>query len=302
MMSTELASLELDIKTQVGPFVKWAGGKGQLLGQFEPLFPLHFNRYVEPFVGGGAVFFRLYNQGRIGDGAILNDLNEELMTCYEVIRDRVADLIEELRRHESYKTDKDYFYKVRGWDRKPDFHERSSVERAARTILLNRTCYNGLYRVNSRGQFNVPFGSYKNPTICDEDNLRAVSQALQGVELYSEDFEECVDWAEPGDFVYLDPPYHPLSETASFTSYTRDDFEKADQIRLEEVFHQLDEIGCLVMLSNSDTPFIRKLYDGYGYRRKEVIARRAISCKGDGRGGVSELVVLNYEPLLKAGE
>ena len=137
MMSIELASLELDIKTQVGPFVKWAGGKSQLLEQFEPLLPARFNKYVEPFVGGGAVFFRLYNQGRIGDGVILNDLNEELMTCYEVIRDQVDDLIEELLCHESFKMEEDYFYKVREWDRKTNFHERSPVERAARMIFLN---------------------------------------------------------------------------------------------------------------------------------------------------------------------
>lgn len=291
-MSTELASLELDIKTQAGPFVKWAGGKSQLLGQFVPLFPARFNRYIEPFVGGGAVFFHLYHQGRIGDGVILNDLNEELMNCYEVIRDQVGQLVEELRRHEAHKTDKGYFYEIRKWDRKPSFKERSPVERAARTIFLNRTCYNGLYRVNSRGQFNVPFGSYKNPTICDEDNLRAVSRALRGVELHSEDFERCVEWAGPGDFLYLDPPYHPLSETASFTSYTRGDFDEDDQRRLAEVFRQLDQNGCIVMLSNSYTSFIEKLYADY--RQEVVNATRAISCKGDGRGSIPELVILNY--------
>jgi DNA adenine methylase len=138
------------------PFVKWAGGKGQLLEQFEELFPPSFNGYVEPFVGGGAVFFHLYNQGRINDGAILNDLSHSLMNCYKVIREHVEKLIDELRRHEPHKTDEDYFYKIRRWDRQPSFDERSSVERAARIIFLNRTCYNGLYRVNSKG-FNVPF-------------------------------------------------------------------------------------------------------------------------------------------------
>lgn len=222
-MGVELMRLELDVKLQATPFVKWAGGKSQLLEQFGPFFPTQFNRYVELFVGGGAVFFHLYNQDRIADGIILNDLNKELMTCYEVIRDQVDKLIEELRCHEAHRTDKSYFYEIREWDRKPGFKDRSPVERAARTIFLNRTCYNGLYRVNSRGQFNVPFGSYKNPMICDEGNLRAVSQALQGVELGSEDFERCDEWAGPGDFVYLDPPYHPLSETASLISYGEDD-------------------------------------------------------------------------------
>jgi DNA adenine methylase len=142
----------------------------------------------------------------------------------------------------------------------------------------------------------VPFGSYKNPMICDEDNLRAVSRALQGVELRSEDFERCVEWVGPGDFLYLDPPYHPLSETASFTSYTSDDFGEADQIRLAEVFRQLDRKGCFVMLSNSCTSFVRGLYDEYR-QPVEVSARRAISCKGDGRGNISELVILNYQTL-----
>ena len=292
MIGTKLAGVRLESKTPATPFVKWAGGKSQLLEQFEPLFPAQFKKYIEPFVGGGAVFFHLYNQGRIGDGVILNDLNEELMNCYKVIRDQVDELIQELRRHEPHKTEKSYFYKIRSWDRKPDFKERNPVERAARTIFLNRTCYNGLYRVNSRGQFNVPFGSYKNPTICDEDNLRAVSQALQGVELRSEDFEHCVKWAGPGDFLYLDPPYYPLSETASFTSYTRDDFGKADQIRLAEVFRKLDRKGCLVMLSNSYTSFVRQLYADY--RQVVVTATRAISCRGDGRSAIPELVILNY--------
>lgn len=293
-MDVELELFEPDVRLQAAPFVKWAGGKGQLLDQFESLFPTHFNKYVEPFVGGGAVFFHLYNQGRTGDGVILNDLNEQLMNCYRVIRDQIDELIEELHRHEPHKTEKAYFYKIRGWDRSPGFKERSQVERAARTIFLNRTCYNGLYRVNSRGQFNVPFGSYKNPTICDEDNLRSVGQALQGVELRTEDFERCVEWASLGDFVYLDPPYHPLSETASFTSYTRDDFGEADQRRLAEVFRRLDRKGCFVMLSNSCTSFVRRLYDEYR-QQVEVSARRAISCKGDGRGNISELVILNYQ-------
>ena len=274
------------------PFVKWAGGKSQLLEQFESLFPTHFSRYVEPFVGGGAVFFHLLNHRFIINGAILNDLNQELMSCYKVIRDQVEDLIEELYRHEPHKTEESYFYEIREWDRKPDFNARGPIEQAARTIFLNRTCYNGLYRVNSKGQFNVPFGKYKNPRVCDEENLRAVSQALQGIELYSEDFVECVKRAERGDFVYLDPPYHPLNETSSFTSYTRDNFGDADQERLVETFRQLDKKGCRVMLSNSYTPFIRKLYDGY--RQEVVTARRAISCKGNGRGAINEIAILNY--------
>lgn len=293
-MSLKLVDLELKLnrRLRAAPFVKWAGGKSQLLEQFESFFYVQFNRYVEPFVGGGAVFFHLYNQGRIGDSVILNDLNSELMNCYTVIRDQVDELIEELRRHEAHRTEENYFYEMRRWDREQDFKWCSPVKRAARTIFLNRTCYNGLYRVNSLGHFNVPFGSYKNPMICDEDNLRMVSQALQGVELRSEDFGRCVGWVRPGDFVYLDPPYHPLSETASFTSYTENDFGESDQTRLAAVFRQLDEIGCYVMLSNSYTPLIRRLYEGY--RMEVVTAIRAINCKGDRRGGIRELVVLNY--------
>jgi len=290
-MNVDLVRLP-NMKMQAVPFVKWAGGKSQLLEQFERLFPTQFNRYVEPFVGGGAVFFRLRNKGRIVNGVILNDLNLELMNCYEVIRDQVDELIEELRYHEARRTEKSYFYEVRDWDRKPDFKELNRVKRAARTIFLNRTCYNGLYRVNSLGHFNVPFGSYKNPMICDEANLRAVSKALQGVELRSEDFERCVEWVRPGDFVYLDPPYHPLSETSSFTSYTKDDFGEADQARLAKVFRQLAQSGCWVMLSNSHTSHIRELYDGY--RQEIVTAVRAINCRGDRRGGIPELVILNY--------
>lgn len=282
----------LGVKVRPKPFVKWAGGKSQLLDQFASLFPEAFDNYVEPFVGGGAVFFYLFDRELVGERAVLNDLNHEIMNCYEVIRDCVDELIRELERHEAHNTDEDYFYEIRKWDRQPGFAQRGPVERAARTIFLNRTCYNGLYRVNSKGQFNVPFGRYADPTICDEENLRAVSLALQGVRLCSEDFARCSDWAEEGDFAYLDPPYHPLSETASFTSYTKDAFEEKDQIRLAETFKRLDEKGCKVMLSNSYTAFIRELYGGY--RQEPVSATRAINSKGDERGAINEIVVLNY--------
>lgn len=280
------------LEIQPTPFVKWAGGKSQLLEQFEALFPSSFNGYIEPFVGGGAVFFHLFNQGYVTNETILNDLNHSLMNCYKVIRDQVEKLIEELYRYEPHKTDENFFYNIREWDRQPNFSERSPVERAARIIFLNRTCYNGLYRVNSKGQFNVPFGKYENPRICDAENLRAISQALQNVELYSGDFEKCIDTAKRGNFIYLDPPYHPLSETASFTSYTKEDFTKMDQIRLAKTYAHLDKKGCLVMLSNSYTPFIRDLYREY--RQEAVNARRAINSKGNNRNKIPELVILNY--------
>lgn len=274
------------------PFVKWAGGKAQLLSQFEPYFPTHFGRYVEPFAGGGAVYFHLYRQGRLGGKqVVLIDRLEELVNCYRVIQTRVGELVGELRRHEPHKLDEGYYYEVRGWDRQPGYELRSDVDRAARFLFLNRTCYNGLYRVNQQGQFNVPFGRYQNPTICDEDNLRAANQALHGVTLLMGDFSRCLQVAEAGDFIYLDPPYHPLSDTASFTSYTASDFGTQDQQRLASAFRELDERGCQLMLSNSCTDLIRELYDGY--QQVEVRAIRAISCKGSERGAIPELLVMN---------
>jgi DNA adenine methylase len=275
------------------PFVKWAGGKAQLLSQLEPFFPAGFERYVEPFVGGGAVFFHFYRQGRLsGKPSLLIDSLEDLIDCYRAVQNRVEDLIGELQRHEANKHDKEYFYEVRAWDRAPDYAQRDEIERAARFLFLNRICYNGLYRVNRRGEFNVPFGRHRNPTICAADNLRAVSQALQGVVLLAGDFTLCLETAAPGDFVYLDPPYDPLSDTANFTSYTSNDFGAADQQRLAELFRSLDRRGCQVMLSNSSTQFIRDLYAGY--EQIEVQANRAISSKGNARGPIPELLVVNY--------
>ncbi|MEJ2733281.1 MAG: DNA adenine methylase [Anaerolineae bacterium] len=274
------------------PFVKWAGGKGQLLAQFQPYFPTRFERYIEPFVGGGAVFYHLYNQGRLAvKEVVLIDHVEELINGYRVIQGNVEALIQELERHELHKLDADYYYRVRAWDRQPEYARRSDVERAARFLFLNRTCYNGLYRVNRKGQFNVPFGRYDNPRVCNAGNLRAASRALQGVTLELGDFSRCLEWAGPGDFIYLDPPYHPLSDTSNFTSYTATAFGVEDQRRLADLFRELDGRGCQVMLSNSSTPLIRELYQGYA--QVEVQAIRAISSRGDGRGAIPELLVLN---------
>lgn len=276
------------------PFVKWAGGKSQLLAQYERYFPNQIQgKYIEPFVGGGAVFFWLHNQGTLKNGAILNDLNEELMNCYFVIRDNLEDLIEALRPHEEKKSSQRYFYKVRKWDREPDFLSKyDQVQRAARTMYLNRTCYNGLYRVNSKGEFNVPFGRYKNPTVLDEDNLRAVSEALQSVELHNQDFAMVLDWAKPGDFIYFDPPYQPRSETSNFTSYTKENFDLKEQTRLRDVFRALAFRGCYVALSNSYTREIEDLYEGFN---PEIIhAARSISCKADGRGKIKEYLIWAY--------
>jgi DNA adenine methylase len=277
---------------KASPIVKWAGGKAQLLSQFEPHFPASFGRYVEPFVGGGAVFFHLHNQGRLeGKDVVLLDRLEELINCYRVIQRRVEDLIDALREHEPHKMDAGHFYKLRAWDRQPGYGLRSDVERAARFIFLNRTCYNGLYRVNRRGQFNVPFGRHQNPNVCDAENLRAVCHVLQGVELLVGDFALCLEWARQGDLFYLDPPYHPRSTTASFTSYTLSDFGVEDQQRLARLFRDLDQRGCQVLLSNSATELVRDLYSGY--EQIAVEANRAISSKVDGRGPIVELLVTN---------
>ncbi len=276
------------------PVVKWAGGKGQLLETYSRLFPQEFEHYYEPFVGGAAVFFAIYRQGLIKN-ACLNDLNPELINLYTVIRDRLDLLIDELKVHETHKKSRDYYYDVRNWDRNPRYFSRLAPEkRAARTLFLNKTCFNGLYRVNRSDCFNVPFGKIKNPTVLDEDNLRAVSQALQGVSLTCQDFEEALDGAGPGDFIYLDPPYQPVTRTASFTAYTRDSFSLADQQRLARVFSALHAKGCLVMLSNSCVPEIQSLYQDYHIQVVQAV--RAINSKKDGRGPIPEMVITSYSP------
>jgi len=282
---SETATLQTPIKAE--PFLKWAGGKSQLLKQYEVFFPDNFNNYLEPFVGGGAVFFHLFSTGRItlDKKVILIDSNEELINCYKVIKEDVERLIKILC-SVKYRNEKNNFYKIRIEE------PIDSFERAARTIYLNKTCFNGLYRVNSKGKFNVPFGSYKNPLICNKENLRAVSKALQSVDIKLDDFSLCINFAHKNDFIYFDPPYQPLSQTSSFTGYTKGLFRENDQERLSDVFRKLDKIGCKVMLSNSDTKFVRKLYKDF--RIETVLAKRAINCKPSGRGEISELVILNY--------
>ncbi|NDJ77152.1 MAG: DNA adenine methylase [Chloroflexi bacterium] len=271
------------------PFLKWVGGKSQLLAQFDTLFPTTISRYVEPFVGGGAVFFHLWNTGRITDQAFLFDHNAELVNAYRVVRDQVEALMAILAEHQQQHS-KEYYYRVRGLDREDV--TLSDVERAARTIYLNRTCYNGLYRVNSKGQFNVPMGSYKNPHVLRAGVLQAASCALQNAQVEVRDFRAVVELAQPGDFFYFDPPYVPLSKTASFTSYTADDFSADDQHDLAGVFAQLSDLGCRCMLSNSHTPLVVELYRDF--RIETVQAKRAVNSDTNGRGVVDEVVVLNY--------
>ena len=280
------------IDTKPKPFVKWVGGKRQLLKQFRlrNLFPPELfnptkNTYFEPFVGGGAVFFDL-----VPKHAVLSDLNNELVTTYNVIKNNVEELIKSLKKH---RITKEYFLKIRS----QDVTKLSDLQTASRFIYLNRTCFNGLYRVNKSGGFNVPFGQNKNPLICDEINLKRVSQALQKVTIKHAKYQDVLDKAKKGDFIYFDPPYYPVSKTASFTSYTKDAFLDKEQIELRNIFVELHKRGCFVMLSNSDTLFINKIYseikDGK-IRISKVEAGRAINSKGSGRGKILEVVVTNY--------
>jgi DNA adenine methylase len=274
------------------PFLKWPGGKRQLLEAFEPLFPASFGRYFEPFVGSGAVFFRLRGTGRLSGSAhspLLSDHNAELINAYRVVRDEVDALVGLLAEYAA-RHSPETFYAVRALDR--NGHTLGDVERAARTIYLNKTCYNGLYRDNSRGEFNAPLGRYARPSILQEGVLRAASAALQGVALEQRDYAALVDEAGAGDFFYFDPPYHPLSRTANFTAYTAGAFGPDDQRRLADVYDSLARRGCHCMLSNSDTTFIRELYAGY--RIETIQATRAINSKAAGRGPISEVVILNY--------
>lgn len=263
------------------PFLKWAGGKSELLPHLVARAPRSFNTYWEPFLGGGALFFYL---GPVS--AVLSDLNEELINCYQAVKSNVERLIEELAKH---RNEKNYFLRVR----KLQPWQLDQIQRAARLIFLNKTCFNGLYRVNQRGEFNVPFGRYENPRICDETGLRAASKALQDADVLCRDFRFLLYRAQPGDFVYFDPPYNPVSSTASFTSYSEAPFGDREQRGLREVFRALDARGCHLMLSNSDTKYIRDLYRHFHV--ESVLASRAINCRGDKRGKISELIIRNYK-------
>lgn len=267
------------------PILKWAGGKGRLLGQLLPLLPpgAELMRHVEPFLGGGALFF-----ARRPERALLADINPALVRTYQAVRDDVEAVIDALAPLAARHTPEGY-YQVRS--RYNDGH-LDDAEHAATFLYLNKTCFNGLHRVNRKGRFNVPAGRYKNPRILDPDLLRAASTALAGADIRCASFEALLEAARPGDFLYFDPPYVPVSQTASFTSYAQDGFSSADQERLRDVFRQLDRRGCKLMLSNSDVPAIRALYRAY--RIDVVAAPRAINCNGKGRGLVSEVVVRNY--------
>ncbi len=266
-------------RTAPRPFLKWVGGKGQLLGQIWPHLPQKFGCYHEPFLGGGAMFFAVRPRR-----AMLSDVNRELVDCYTAVRDQVEDVIRALRDH---RYEREHYYAVRA----QDMTALSAPVRAARTIFLNRTGFNGLYRVNRSGQFNVPFGRYTNPLICDENNLRRCSEVLQGAELRVQDFTLAAESMMPGDLAYFDPPYVPVSATANFTGYSADGFTNSDQARLARLFGRLvQQRGVHALLSNADVPALRSLY--HGFSAATLQAGRAINCNTERRGKVNEVLVL----------
>jgi DNA adenine methylase len=266
------------------PFVKWAGGKRQLLPQLMQRLPQRYNTYFEPFLGGAALFFRLQPKK-----AYLSDINRELINLFGVVKDDVGLLIEELKHH---RYEEQYYYTIRDLDRLPEFEQWNRIQKAARLIYLNKTCYNGLYRVNSSGHFNTPFGRYTDPTIVDEDNLRACHRALRGARLVCGGFELIEFEAKKDSFVYFDPPYAPVSKTANFANYSKDGFGEEQHVALRNLCSRLDHRGVKFMLTNADTPFVEELYSSFKVER--VAANRAINSKASLRGPIFELVITNY--------
>lgn len=268
------------------PFLKWVGGKRQLLPEIRKRLPKDFNNYYEPFVGGGAVLFDLQPET-----FVINDVNEEVINVYRTIKYDVEALIKEL---ETYKNEASFFYTLRELDRKEEYTALSKIKKAARVIYLNKTCFNGLYRVNRKGQFNAPFGKYRNPNIVNKEGLRSVHNYLNSsfCRITNDDFSKALQNPGEGDFVYLDPPYDPVSITASFTAYSKDGFRKYDQARLKLKCDKLHERGCKFLLSNAATDFIKDLYKGYTI--DIVKAGRNINSKGNKRGKVEEVLIRNY--------
>jgi DNA adenine methylase len=270
-----------DLNKKSQPFIKWAGGKRSLLSEIIPRVPQTFNQYHEPFIGGGAVFFAL--SGRLKETTI-SDNNIELTITYRVIQKEPESLIKLLEKHQENHS-KEYYYVIRD-----EYEPQTGIETAARLIYLNKTCYNGLYRVNKKGNFNVPIGDYKEPNIVDEHTIHACHKALLNTKIRYLDFEDIKP--EPGDFVYCDPPYHPTN--LEFTGYTKQDFSEKDQKRLQEFIKRLTKQKVMVMLSNSNTEFIRGLYPEKKFYRRIVHAPRNVNCKPEGRKDVEELLITNY--------
>lgn len=291
------------------PFLKWAGGKGQLLNKFEEMYPQELingeiDTYIEPFVGGGAVLFDVLQKYKVKK-AVIVDLNKELINCYRCIKADVDELIKHLKTLQdeflslSDEKRKDYFLKVRNRYNEIHLNGKYDFEKAADFIFLNKTCFNGLYRVNSKGEFNVPFGKYKKPLICDSENLTLISNLLQNVEIRFGDYSICEEYVNGKTFIYFDPPYRPLIENLSFVGYDKSGFNDENQKELAEFVKKLDKHNCLVMLSNSDPKntnpddnFFDELYKEFEIDR--IFAKRMINCQADKRGDITEIVVRNY--------
>lgn len=276
----------------VKPIMKWVGGKRELLPELRKNIPSSFdketNTYYEPFIGGGALLFDI-----LPHHGVINDSNEELINLYTVVKNDVDSLIKEVS---SYPYDKDFYYSIRELDRREDFPDfLSDIKRAARTLYLNKTCFNGLYRVNKKGQFNTPFGKYSNPTICKENDLKDVSSYFNDndISIMSGDFAQCVKDAQEGDFVYLDPPYVPLSKTSSFTSYTKEGFEDCDQKRIKSIIDDLSNNGVYVLMSNSSSPDVFDLYSS-DYSVETVKVARKVNSKAHKRNKIDEFLIKNY--------
>ena len=273
------------------PFVKWAGGKRQLIPILNENLPKTFGTYFEPFLGGGALLFHMLIE-RNGQKCSISDLNSDLVLSYTTIRDRAESLINSLKNHEkNYQKDsKSYYYSIR------ESNPRSQIEKTSRLIFLNRTCFNGLYRVNSKGKFNVPLGKYTNPNIVNEDNLRSVSNILQSsrVDIKCRDFEAILNDAKKDDLVYFDPPYQPVSDTANFTGYTNKDFTYDDLARLAELCMKLNSKGCRVLLSNSNSKEVTDMFSTKPWKINKIKANRSINSNSKKRTGHFELLIKNY--------
>lgn len=278
--------------TLIMPVVKWVGGKRQLLDEISKYIPKNYSTYFEPFFGGGAVLFHLQPKD-----AVINDLNKDLINTYQVIKSNPNELIQSLSVH---KNTSEYFYEMRDKDRDTiEYQNMSLIDKASRLIYLNKTCFNGLFRVNSSGQFNTPFGDYKNPNIVNEPIIRAVSKYFNdnNIKIINGDFDKALETAKEGDFVYLDPPYDPISDTSSFTGYNEGGFGIKEQERLRDVCKELDAKGVKFLLSNSCTQNIRTLYDKFISKYGLIIvkAKRSINSKGNKRGEVDEVLIRNYK-------
>jgi DNA adenine methylase len=273
------------------PFIKWAGGKRGLLKELLKRVPKNFNSYFEPFIGGGALFFEMKKQKLLaGKQIYLSDKNKELINAYKVIRDSPQKLINELLIF-SKEHSKDFYYYIRELDRNLDFEQLKDEYKAARFIYLNKTCFNGLYRVNQKGFFNVPMGRYKNPQICSERLIFSAHEALQDTNILCGCYAKILKLVKKEDFVYFDPPYYPINKTSNFTSYDKDDFLEKDQKKLAAAFKHISQIGCFALESNSDTDFIKELYREFLI--DFIKADRYINCKGSGRGKIQEILISN---------